>query len=205
MLQYFHLCGRSTLLIEQKFGFSLAQYLAACSLWIHLESWKVSKVLCQSSLLFLAQKKRVVEPVRFFKTFSEWERLFGLTTKFLSKERGMVCLLDTATRAKCSVVLNSVMKHALAGKKPRKITVILNTRSCLLQDLYNGKKKKSLMLWKFLNIHAIKNVRRFLCALILAFKRQIRLEGTSEVSPVKSPLKAGLILKIGQDALFCNP
>lgn len=44
----------------------------------------------------------------------------------------MVCLLDTATffsaRAKCSVVLNSVMEHAQPGKKPKKMTVILDTR-----------------------------------------------------------------------------
>lgn len=64
----------------------------------------------------------------------------------------MVCLLDTATffsaRAKHSIVLNSVMKHAQSGKKPKKITVILDTRNGLLQDIYNGKKKKSLMLQK---------------------------------------------------------
>lgn len=49
---------------------------------------------------------------------------------------------------------------------------------------------------KITYIHAIRNIRRLLFALILAFKGQFRLEGTSEVSAVKSTLKAGLILKI---------
>lgn len=51
-----HLCGISILLTEQRFEFSCTQYPAACPLWIGLESWKISKVLCQSSSLSLAQK-----------------------------------------------------------------------------------------------------------------------------------------------------
>lgn len=45
--------------------------------------------------LSLAQKESAVELLDIFKTFSEWGRLYGLPTNFLSKS--VVCLLDTAT------------------------------------------------------------------------------------------------------------
>ena len=106
-------------------------------------------MVCQSSLFALAQKRRVVKRLGFFKTASEWGRLFGLTTNFVSKEGvWFACLTQQLSlQLEPSVaVLNSVMKHAQTGKKPKKMTVILNTRNGLLQDLYKGEKKKLLVL-----------------------------------------------------------
>lgn len=59
-------------------------------------------------------------------------------------------MLDEATftsaRAKRSVVLDSVMKHAQTGKKPENKTVILDAKNGLLRDLCNGKKKRKKLL-----------------------------------------------------------
>lgn len=86
------------------------------------------------------------------------------------------------------------------------MTVTLDTRNGLLQDLDTGRKKRKNPLCCENNLHSChQKCKRLPCALILAFKGQFMLEGTSEVSPVKCPLKAGLILKMGWDAVFGNP
>lgn len=148
-----HLCGIH-LLTDQWSEFFHTQYLAACSLSIQ-ESWKISKVVCQSSLLSLARKKRLVEMLGFFKTVWKWEQLFGLTTNFLSKKGvWFVCLTQQLSLQLHPRAPNSVVNHAWIGKKPKKMIVILDTRSGLL-GLYNGKKKgkKSLVLWKLHSCH----------------------------------------------------
>lgn len=54
-------------------------------------------------------------------------------------------------------------------------------------------------------IYATRNARRLLCAFILVFTGQFKLEESSWVSPVRSLLQTGLSLKVCQGSVFCNP
>lgn len=99
-------------------------YTVSSCLFPLQKSWKISKVVCQSSLLSLA-----CWDVGFL---SNSLRL-GITANFLSKEGiWLVCLTQQPFLQLQPRAWNSVVSHAWIGKKPKKMIVILNTVCGLL-------------------------------------------------------------------------